>query len=284
MALESMQNHFTGLPMESLIGSPLKAACDSQIMLARSTVDFIRDVGFEGDKTRTADFSFLQNVVTGKDAAGNDIIEQNKVSMEVPILAIVNIPSLMIDEVDITFDMEVKSSERSVETEDKSGKFSAKTKIGWGPISVSANISGSVASHKENTRSSDNSAKYHVQVHAAQAGTPEGLSRVLDIIGEAVAPKAISNETAKPDSDLEKAMKDVIEKGKEVDLAEATLQTAQMALANANETDKLNKQAEVEKAQAKLTEAQDMLTKANMVMQLVRKNQTYDKAKAAVGI
>lgn len=147
MALESMQNHFTGLPMESLIGTPLKAACDSQIMLARSTVDFIRDVGFEGDKTRTADFSFLQNVVTGKDAAGNDIIEHNKVSMEVPVLAIVNIPSLMIDEVDLTFDME-KSSERSVETEDKSGKFSAKTKIGWGPISVSASISGSVASHK----------------------------------------------------------------------------------------------------------------------------------------
>ncbi|MGU3162537.1 DUF2589 domain-containing protein [Vibrio cholerae] len=230
MALESMQNHFTGLPMESLIGTPLKAACDSQIMLARSTVDFIRDVGFEGDKTRTADFSFLQNVVTGKDAAGNDIIEHNKVSMEVPVLAIVNIPSLMIDEVDLTFDME-KSSERSVETEDKSGKFSAKTKIGWGPISVSASISGSVASHKENTRSSDNSAKYHVQVHAAQAGTPEGLSRVLDIIGEAVAPKAISNETAKPDSDLEKAMKYVIEKGKEVDLAEVKLQTAQMALA-----------------------------------------------------
>ncbi|EEY50062.1 hypothetical protein VIH_003022 [Vibrio cholerae CT 5369-93] len=278
MALESMQNHFTGLPMESLIGTPLKAACDSQIMLARSTVDFIRDVGFEGDKTRTADFSFLQNVVTGKDAAGNDIIEHNKVSMEVPVLAIVNIPSLMIDEVDLTFDME-KSSERSVETEDKSGKFSAKTKIGWGPISVSASISGSVASHKENTRSSDNSAKYHVQVHAAQAGTPEGLSRVLDIIGEAVAPKAISNETAKPDSDLEKAMKYVIEKGKEVDLAEVKLQTAQMALAKDP-----SKQADVDNAQSGLTDAQDALTKANMAMQLVRKGQTYADAQTAAGI
>lgn len=280
MALESMQNHFTGLPMESLIGSPLKAACDSQIMLARSTVDFIRDVGFEGDKTRTADFSFLQNVVTGKDAAGNDIIEQNRVSMEVPVLAIVNIPSLMIDEVDITFDMEVKSSERSVETEDKSGEFSATTKIGWGPISVSASISGSVASHKENTRSSDNSAKYHVQVHAAQAGTPEGLSRVLDIIGEAVAPKAVSNETAKlVNKELDDAMADVIKKGQAVDLAEVKLQTAQMALAKDP-----NKQADVDNAQAGLTDAQDALTKANMAMQLVRKGQTYADAKTAAGI
>lgn len=230
MALENIKNHFSGLPMESLIGAPLKAACDSQVMLARSTVDFIRDVGFDGDKTRTADFSYTRHRVVGKDVAGNDIYGDEKVGLEVPVLAIVNIPSLMIDDVNITFDMEVKSSETSKSEESKEGKFSAETKVGWGPFSVSANISGSVSSHKENTRTSDNSAKYHVSVSAKQGGTPEGLMRVLDIISESVAPKAIDSadrkaldNTGDAKNEVEKALREVNEARLGVNKAEKLL-------------------------------------------------------------
>lgn len=38
---EKMSDQFGGLDMDSLIGGPLKAACDAQVMLAKSTVDFI---------------------------------------------------------------------------------------------------------------------------------------------------------------------------------------------------------------------------------------------------
>lgn len=54
-------------------------------------------------------------------------------------------------------------------------------------------LSGSVSSHSSNTRSSDNSAKYHVDVRATNHGTPEGLSRVLDIIAANLAPMAASS-------------------------------------------------------------------------------------------
>lgn len=239
MALESMQNQFSGLPMESLIGTPLKAACNAQVMLAQSTVDFIRSVGFEGDKTRTADFSYTRHVVAGKDGLGNDIIKKEDVGLEVPVLAIVNVPSLMVDEVDITFDMEVKSAESSKETQDTKGEFSAKAKVGWGPFSVTANVSGSVASHKENTRSSDNSAKYHVQVHASQAGTPEGLSRVLDIIQDSVAPKSIDgpNQELANDADIKKIADDVVKNRKALESAQSTLQLANMKLEAAKSDD-----------------------------------------------
>ncbi|TFH89489.1 DUF2589 domain-containing protein [Vibrio ouci] len=232
MALENINNHFSGLPMESLIGSPLKAACDAQVMLARSTVDFIKDVGFDGEKTRTADFSYTRHVVTGKDGLGNDIIEQEDVGLEVPVLAIVNIPNLMVDEVDITFDMEVKSSEASIEKSDSKGSFSAKTKVGWGPLSVTANVSGSVSAHKENTRSSDNSAKYHVNVHASQAGTPEGLSRVLDIIQDSVAPKSVDGPSQKLalDSNITKLADDVVADRKALECAKSQLTLANMEL------------------------------------------------------
>ena len=62
---------------------------------------------------------------------------------------------------------------------------------GWGCFSIKVHVEGSVATHKENTRSSDNSAKYHVEVHASDKGMPEGLARVMDIMNGAIVPKAL---------------------------------------------------------------------------------------------
>ena len=45
----------SGLPMEELIGGPLRAACDAQVELARATADFINAVGFERNDGQRAD-------------------------------------------------------------------------------------------------------------------------------------------------------------------------------------------------------------------------------------
>jgi hypothetical protein len=110
-------------------------------------------------------------------------------SLQVPLLAIVPIPNLQIDEVNILFDMEVKECEKSESSLDAGGSFSAS--IGFGPFRVS--VSGSVSSHQNNTRSTDNSAKYHVDVRAANHGTPEGLARVLDILAVSAAPALLAS-------------------------------------------------------------------------------------------
>ena len=60
--LVKMSDQFGGLPMDQLIGGPLKAACDSQVQLAKATADFIQNVGLETDangvmKARTVDFT-----------------------------------------------------------------------------------------------------------------------------------------------------------------------------------------------------------------------------------
>lgn len=102
----------------------------------------------------------------------------------------------MVQSVDVTFDMEVKSSVSSQRTSDKSGTLDATAKLGWGAFSLDVTIKGSISSHESNTRSSDNSAKYHVSVQARQAGTPEGLSRVLDILSSAVQPSAITPDSS----------------------------------------------------------------------------------------
>jgi hypothetical protein len=279
MALESMRNQFSGLPMQDLIGSPLKAACDAQVLLARSTYEFIRDVGFDGDKTRHADFSFNRYVVTGKDAMGNDIMDQQKVALEVPVLAIVNVPSLMVDQVDITFDMEVRSSESSTETEDKSFAGKASASIGWGCFKASVEMSGSVASHKENSRKSDNSAKYHVEVHAADAGTPEGLSRVLDIIASNVAPKQVESQERKrvaASPDVQTAATDFDTKTRALNDAEMELSVAKSDLQNKlntqTSTGQLSSSTQQDKdaAQAAVDTAKDRVEKANIAANAAR--------------
>ncbi|HEV3106322.1 MAG TPA: DUF2589 domain-containing protein [Trinickia sp.] len=193
--LIDMASQFKGLPMSDLIGSPLTAACDAQVRLANATADFIKYVGFlpppASDPngigaTRTAHFAFTRPVADPQDASKT--IEEN-VTLDVPLLAIVKVPALSITKVDITFDMEVKSSFASKESTDASAKMSADMSFGWGPFSAKVHLEGSVATHKENTRSSDNSAKYHVQVLAEDSGMPEGLARVLDILQTAIQPR-----------------------------------------------------------------------------------------------
>jgi len=174
---------FKGLPMESLIGAPLTAACESNLKLARTTSEFIETVGFQKDKDgketiRTAKFAY--NVLDDKG-------KEQKVDIDVPLLTIVQIPSLKVDLVDITFDMEIKTSETDKSSSSKEGKMSAELSGSIGPFSVKASVSGSVSSHKENTRSTDKSAKYHVQVKATDHGMPEGLARVLDIMNRSIS-------------------------------------------------------------------------------------------------
>lgn len=208
----SMGDQFKGLPMGDLIGGPLMAACDAQVRLANATATFIQQIGFKPKNAASLtalndpaqgfseDLVDVRSVLFKFDrpqagAAANidtGIIPTETVSLQVPLLAIVKIPALSINTVDITFDMEVKNSERTSETNDTKGSFSADASIGWGPFSLKVHVEGSVATHKENTRQTDQSAKYHVEVRAEDKGMPEGLARVLDIMNSAIAPKTIA--------------------------------------------------------------------------------------------
>lgn len=198
--LVNMQNQFSGLDMANLIGGPLKAACDAQVMLAAATEKFIEDVGFEpaaegatgSRKIRTTTFSFTRAASSGDDKTA---IGQEEVSMQVPVLSIVKIPTLAIDEMNVTFDMEVKSSTASESSKDMGAEMDATGGLRVGPFHLSVHIKGSISCHEKNTRSSDNSAKYHVMVHAKDFGMPEGLARMLDILASASAPVTIAEKT-----------------------------------------------------------------------------------------
>ncbi|MCH5258037.1 MAG: DUF2589 domain-containing protein, partial [Lachnospiraceae bacterium] len=181
----SIAQQFAGLRMDQLIGGPLSAAADASTQLANSTASFINKVGFDSNgKARTVAFGYQKRSMNDD---GTSNLDEMKV--EVPMLAIVPIPNLQIDEVNILFDMEVKQSEQSESSTDMSASMSGSGKF----LFVKVNVSGSVSSHSSNTRSSDNSAKYHVDVRATNHGTPEGLARVLDMMAANVAPELVGS-------------------------------------------------------------------------------------------
>ena len=190
--LVNMADQFKGLPMKDLIGGPLTAVCEAQENLAKSTEQYIRSIGLQetgdGDqkelKTRQVDFHFHKPMPSPDGTA----ITQAQVDISVPLLALVPVPALMIQDVEIEFNMEVKSSATSASSTDVGADVTAS--VGFGPFSAS--MHGSVASHNEQTRASDNSARYHVKISAKQAETPEGLSRVLDMLRDSISPKNIT--------------------------------------------------------------------------------------------
>ena len=189
----SIASQFSALPMEDLIGGPLQAAATAQGKLASITSDFITSVGLEdtgGGKlaARTVDFKYQKPVKSSKtDAktgAVTDTWSKQDMNLQVPLLSIVKSPNLQVKEVNVTFDMEVKASSASQSTNTRDVSVDASWS-GWG---AKVKFHGAVSNKQESQRSSDTSAKYHVDVKALDEGAPEGLMKVLDILGEAIQP------------------------------------------------------------------------------------------------
>lgn len=179
----AIAEQFAGLQMDQLIGAPLRAAADASTLLANSTADFINRVGFDREgKIRTVAFGYQKRSMN-EDGTSNE----DEMKVAVPMLAIVPIPNLQVDEVNVLFDMEVKQSEKSESSMDLGASVTGSVNLGI----IKVSVTGSISAHQSNTRSSDNSAKYHVDVRATNHGTPEGLARVLDMMAANVAPMLV---------------------------------------------------------------------------------------------
>jgi len=128
------------------------------------------------------------------------IIQTVKTEFNLPMLTIVPLNSLAVETVDITFEMEVKSSfseEESTTSEKQvktAGSFAAKA--GWGPFSVTVKGSASYDSKDSATHNThyqkSNSAKYTVNVHAGQLPLPKGVNTIIEAFTQSIQPITLS--------------------------------------------------------------------------------------------
>lgn len=203
--MAKIADQFKGLPIGELIANPLIAAAQAQGKLAGVTEQFIEEVGLEKDgeklKARTVEFGYdvpVQNPKTGD-------VSVEKRNLNVPLLSIVNTPNLSVKNVTVDFDMTVKSSTEHKDSTEAKVSTKASYSAWWSP--VKASMTASVANKSENTRKTDNSARYTVHVEARDDGAPEGLMKVLDILHESMkpAPDSVKNLPAANPADQEPA-------------------------------------------------------------------------------
>jgi hypothetical protein len=223
MAIDDRAASFSGLLLRDLIGAPLQASCEAQVRQALASAGFIQLIGFNAPPegaanpfaggVRTARFklthpdqawpgrpTLTDTKADEKTPAAVPGVDHGSVTVDVPVLAMVKLPSLSITCVDIAFDMELRSAESAKESWKKTSKESPRKSTdasappeagapsGLSPARPRVMIKGSVTTPKRNKRASDNSAKYHVEIRTKDSGIPEGLSRAIAILAQAVAP------------------------------------------------------------------------------------------------
>ena len=190
--MAGIADQFAGLPIEDLIVSPMIGMAKGQAKLNEVTWDYINEVAFVKDKDGKATARSLDvemNRVMTDGTTGEQSLQ--KIYSKVPMLPLVPLPSLAITKADINFTMEVKSSDMSKSSTDASVSSTVSGGYkGWG-FSAKFSVTGKVATHKENTRSTDNSAKYEVNVHAEQLPATEGMLKLSDYLTEMLEPIAI---------------------------------------------------------------------------------------------
>lgn len=179
-------NALQSIPFGSIIGSPLKACVEAQAVAAKSSWEFIKEVGLYTDpdtqekKTVNVSFTFIKD---GRMAQIN-----------VPLLTIVPIPYIAIKDIDINFKANI-SAESSTHSENSSsseakGDAELTAGLSLGPFSMSTKMNASYSSKKDSKATADS--KYSVEytmdvgVKATQDSMPAGLAKVLGMLGNAV--------------------------------------------------------------------------------------------------
>src|SRR2546425_1018559 len=100
--------------IEHLVGSVLSSIVKAQGLAASQLVDLVETIGFEtvpgeGRRTRMFSFDFIRTEV---DAATNQIV-RNKVTASVPLLTLVNLPSIAIQEATVEMELRLVAHEET---------------------------------------------------------------------------------------------------------------------------------------------------------------------------
>ena len=183
----NVTDKFKGLPMRELIAAPLIAAAEAQQELAATAWNFYKQIAFDDDgKTaRVLEFDIKRPIQQ------DGVMTTMPQSVKAPFIGLMPIPSLLIDRVDVDFQMEVTDTSNVKSTINAE----VETKVSGKSWLISAEISGKVTTARENTRMTNQTAKYQIHVTASQQPQTEGLSKLMDIMASCIEP--INTESSK---------------------------------------------------------------------------------------
>jgi hypothetical protein len=203
----------SSIDFESMIGGPLVAVINAQAQAAMSTVNFIKEVGFKkpsaeeaaGGDTSTEDpiyvsFKYPKEIkpyepaVEADPSATPPVVAKDAVpavyetqELKVPILTILPVPFIRVDETTIDFNAKINSvAYRKTDTSLKVDA-SLEAKAGW--LWGSAKLKVSTSYQRSTTAGNSVNRTYSLAIHvkAVQDEMPAGMEKMLSILESVIA-------------------------------------------------------------------------------------------------
>lgn len=178
----NLTSELNNIDFRKMIGGPLQAAVDAQVASSLASVNFINEVGFRSidpdDPNSKRELVMVDFTHTRKDVDANGVETTKESFIKVPLLAMLQIPSLRIDHVEIIFNVKLNS----VETSSVSDKLDIglELKGGWGPVRLKV----SMAYQRKTAQGVEVKKEYalNVNVKAVQDEIPAGLEKILNML------------------------------------------------------------------------------------------------------
>lgn len=174
------------------IGGPLQAAIQAQQASSMAAVDFLQEVGFEenngNQEIRYVNFDYAKQIPNPQfdpestEGTGNERYITSNVSVKVPYITMLQVPSLRIDTLDIEFNARLTSTQ----TKSLNSKFSASAELGIDYKVVNFKASASYQRSSSRGEKVEKSYSLNVKVHAVQDEMPAGLDRILNLLEDSI--------------------------------------------------------------------------------------------------
>jgi hypothetical protein len=196
----SYGNELAQIDFASMIGGPLDAVIRAQAQAAMTTVDFIKNVGFNKDGVANEVTFRYRRPGEGATGTGQEVEH----TLTVPLLTIVPVPFIRVDETVIDFKAKITGVKESENTTTHNASVQAEASVGFAVWRASLKASYSFQSSSRNGSKEERTYALNVRVRAVQDQMPAGLERVLGILENSIKDKTSGGDKAEGDKGGEK--------------------------------------------------------------------------------
>lgn len=182
----ALGDELSTLDFSSMIGGPLNAVVKAQAQSAQTSVDFIKSVGFGTDGAPSVVKFTYEKPVEKRENGVVTGIQAEPYELTVPLLTMLPIPFIRVEETTIDFNAKISSVQESstASSDDLKGELSATA--GWGPFSAELKVS---YSHQQSTSEGSKVERtYSMAIHvkAVQDELPAGTDRLLSMLESSI--------------------------------------------------------------------------------------------------
>lgn len=165
------------LPLKKLIGDPLSAAAQAHLELTDANLEALKTYVVAGNIE--FDFKYMDDADTNK-----------TVTLNLPVMALVNLPLFSIDSLVNEFTFEVSTIQDQTEATDGNLRGSVSAG-GFFSKFVDFNVEGGYTKKSSIQSTNSEKGKLHIRVEASRTGPTEALKMIMEAATKAITVKEI---------------------------------------------------------------------------------------------